>query len=239
MQNKHMALHLFDIEGTIAPVDYVHKTMFPYAEANLDAFLSLNPLSKEMFQLLAAEHESDVNQGLYPGKLTDNYKDISLYLKFLIKIDRKSTVLKNIQGKIWKSGFETNKLTSIIYPDTLEYFKYLKQNNNRIMIYSSGSVEAQKLYLKYSDQGDLSEFVSGNFDTTTGPKKEKSSYEKIMTVTTSVITSANGKKITFYTDIPAEAEAAREAGFAVYLVNRTSEPIETDFPVIESFNSLM
>lgn len=76
-------------------------------------------------------------------------------------------------------------------------------NDIPIFIFSSGSVQAQKLLFKYSDFGDLTkvnffltnilsnkivlflnvdclfQYISGYFDTTTGSKLEAASYEKI------------------------------------------------------------
>ena len=49
----------------------------------------------------------------------------------------------------------------------------------RVAIYSSGSVEAQKLLFRYSIFGDLTPQIAGYFDTRTGPKMESASYAAI------------------------------------------------------------
>lgn len=46
-------------------------------------------------------------------------------------------------------------------------------------IFSSGSVEAQKLLFGHSKDGDLSKHLSGFYDTKIGPKQESDSYIKI------------------------------------------------------------
>ena len=46
-------------------------------------------------------------------------------------------------------------------------------------IYSSGSREAQRLFFGHSQAGDLRPFLSGFFDTTSGPKTEAASYANI------------------------------------------------------------
>lgn len=46
-------------------------------------------------------------------------------------------------------------------------------------IYSSGSREAQRLFFGHSQAGDLRPFLSGFFDTTSGPKTETASYTNI------------------------------------------------------------
>ena len=41
--DREMKLHLFDIEGTIAPITFVHDVLFPYSVQKVDAFLTANP----------------------------------------------------------------------------------------------------------------------------------------------------------------------------------------------------
>jgi len=82
------------------------------------------------------------------------------------------------------------------------------QNKKKIYIYSSGSIEAQKLLFGFSEKGDLTPSFSGYFDTTTGPKVEASSYSKIASSL-----EVPATRILFLTDVLAEARAARGAGF--------------------------
>lgn len=50
----------------------------------------------------------------------------------------------------------------------------------KIYIYSSGSVDAQKLLFANTEHGDLLSKLSGHFDTQIGLKKEVDSYTKIL-----------------------------------------------------------
>ena len=67
----------------------------------------------------------------------------------------------------------------------------------KIYIYSSGSVQAQKLLFEKSLAGDLLKFIDGHFDTAVGPKQEATSY-------TAIIEKIDCKAddILFLTDIP-------------------------------------
>jgi len=49
----------------------------------------------------------------------------------------------------------------------------------KVAIYSSGSVEAQKLIFRYSSAGDLTLFITSYFDTRTGAKTSSDSYRAI------------------------------------------------------------
>lgn len=73
-----------------------------------------------------------------------------------------------------------NCLFSSIYSDVLPALKKWCEESRRIYIFSSGSVQAQKLLFGHSEEGDLLEYISGYFDTTIGPKHESGSYENIL-----------------------------------------------------------
>ena len=88
-----------------------------------------------------------------------------------------------------------------------------------ILIYSSGSVLAQKLLFAHTEAGDLTPFISGFFDTNVGAKKDAESYRRI----------ANGLKlrpseIIFVSDVTAELDAAAVAGLQTLLCLRPGNP---------------
>ena len=84
-----------------------------------------------------------------------------------------------------------------------------------VRIYSSGSVQAQKLFFGHTIAGNLLPHFRGHYDTTTGPKKEAESYRKI-----AADFGLPPAEILFLSDIVAELDAAREAGLATTLVVR-------------------
>ena len=137
------------------------------------------------------------------------------YLKFLIEVDRKSTPLKSLQGKIWQKGYESGELKSEMFADVPHAFDRWKTEGKTIAIYSSGSRLAQKLIFKYSNFGDLSGFISAYFDTNTGHKRETESYVKIAHTL-----NHPPKRVAFVSDVLAELDAARIAGLRTTLAIR-------------------
>ncbi|MDX1957120.1 MAG: acireductone synthase [Leptospiraceae bacterium] len=222
---------LFDIEGTIAPISFVHEVLFPYSQKHLVEFLKNNSLDEVLFNNLKAENEKDTKEDKY-HKTIVSLDDTIEYLQFLIKVDRKSPSLKEIQGRIWKFGYESGELKSTIFSDAIEFFhKYSK--DKKLGIYSSGSMLAQKLILQYSESGDLTSLFSNYFDTEVGGKRESKSYSTIATRL-----GLAPEKILFFTDILEEGIAAKNSKFFVYLVSRVgNSPIQkdSDFPIIENF----
>ena len=226
---------LLDIEGTTTPIDFVHDVLFPFARRKIPIYVATNfeSLGPEIEQL-KAEHEKELGY-------TDHFdsgsaKSVAKYLAFLIDEDRKSTPLKSIQGKIWKEGYESGELKSVVFDDVTVAFERWKSAGTTIAIFSSGSVLAQELLFRFTDHGDLTPFISSYFDTNTGSKRDPKSYSAI----TLELGSSSAETL-FISDIVAELDAAREAGLPTALAVRPGNPaIETDVShrVVTTFDGL-
>jgi enolase-phosphatase E1 len=84
---------------------------------------------------------------------------------------------------------------------------------------------AQQLIFKYSNYGDLSEFIAEYFDTTTGAKREASSYRRI-----AENLGFEPAEVLFVSDVLAELDAARDAGMPTALAVRAGNgQIDEDF----------
>lgn len=230
---------LLDIEGTTTPIDFVHKTLFPYAKAHISEFVSKNfDEIQPQISELKTEYKKDFSEQIYGRDFQENSPEtVSRYLKFLIEIDRKSTPLKFIQGKIWQRGYEAGELKSLMFEDVPAAFKRWKDNGKTIAIFSSGSILAQKLIFKYSNYGDLTEFISGYFDTNIGSKREEESYRRIAAAETFPLVG----NFLFISDVIAELDAARKAGMQTALSLREGNaPIkeETAHRIIQSFDEI-
>ncbi|TKR88756.1 hypothetical protein L596_012952 [Steinernema carpocapsae] len=126
-----------------------------------------------------------------------------------------------------------------VYPDVFPVLQKLHSSGTPIYIYSSGSVQAQKLLFKYSLTGDITTILSGYFDTNIGYKQDSTSYEKI-----AVSIKKDPAKILFLTDVEKEAYAAKAAGFQCKLVLREgnaplTEQALKDFKTICNFKELL
>lgn len=212
---------LLDIEGTTTPIDFVHKTLFPFARERMLDFVRDNfARLQDEIASLHAEHKHDAQKGepLAPFDET-SAESVAEYLIYLIDRDRKSTALKSIQGQIWRAGYEAGALHGEIFDDVLPAFERWKNEGKTIAIFSSGSRLAQKLIFGFSVAGDLTSFISAYFDTTTGAKKEPESYRKIADSL-----SFPPVEILFVSDVLAELDAAFEAGMQTGLSLRPNNP---------------
>lgn len=208
---------LLDIEGTTTPIDFVTKTLFPYALRRYHSFLQENFASadiQEMIDRLWLSYESEV-PALCCWSEKNDPAGAAAYLRHLTDCDRKLTALKDIQGKIWRTGYEENSLKGEMYDDVLPALQQWQAQNLTIAIYSSGSVAAQQLIFGYSSVGDLTPYISDYFDTTTGAKIDSSSYQKI-----AKHLKAKPQEIHFYSDNSKEIQAAMAAGCVVTEIRR-------------------
>ena len=191
-----------DIEGTTTSVSFVYDVLFPYFLTNLDQLLYND--SAEVVAAFDEVKELVKNEG---GLELLSRQDCINQLVLWCKEDRKVTPLKFLQGVIWEEGYLSGTLVSHVYDDVPHSLKEWYHSNIELAIFSSGSVEAQKLIFKFAQKGDLSSYISAYFDTVTGPKRESSTYkliaEKLKLPSTSIL---------FLSDIREELMAADEAG---------------------------
>jgi enolase-phosphatase E1 len=230
---------LLDIEGTTTPVDYVFGVLFPFAREQVESFLQIHAREAGVqadLKRLRQEYAADVERGLIVPQWVDEAAIASVpYIHYLIATDRKSTGLKSLQGKIWEQGYRNGTLRSQLFADVKPAFERWIGKGKRLYIFSSGSVEAQKLLFCHSEAGDLTQFLSGYFDTETGSKQETDSYRKIARSIGVLPT-----QILFISDVTAELKAAQSAGmqtlFSLRIGNRTSD--SEGFSVIRSFDNV-
>lgn len=188
-----------DIEGTTTSIDFVHKSLFPYARRHLRGFLrthaSEGGVRAQLAEVAAAEgRELPVEEA-------------ATVLERWIDEDRKATPLKALQGMIWRQGYKSGELKGHVYPDAPVYLRRWHDAGKKLYVYSSGSVEAQKLIFGHSDAGDLTPLFSGYFDTRIGGKRESASYASILRDI-----GLGGEAVLFLSDVGEELDAARKAG---------------------------
>ncbi|HUN85798.1 MAG TPA: acireductone synthase [Terracidiphilus sp.] len=226
MNARRTKVYLLDVEGTVAPLTLTTEVLFPYARTHFPQFLKRSAGNEGVradLALLAEENRAEKAAGIprlpeviHPDQLeTPRFRlDAMVYLTWLMDRDRKSTALKSLQGKIWKAGFESGELKGTLFADVPAAFARWAEKG-KVAIYSSGSVEAQKLLFRHSVFGDLTPLIAGYFDTRTGPKTACASYSAIAEEM-----NVKPGEVLFLSDVVCELEAAREAGCQTRLVVR-------------------
>ena len=94
--------------------------------------------------------------------------------------DRKSTALKDLQGRIWEEGYRLGELVGeVVRRRAGAPSRAGARSGSTSGIFSSGSVLAQQLLFRHSSAGDLTALLRWYFDTTTGAKTDPESYRRI------------------------------------------------------------
>ncbi|KAJ1551708.1 Enolase-phosphatase E1, partial [Cladochytrium tenue] len=216
--------------GTTTPISFVHDVLFPYVLTNLDAFLArvgsdsvLDAIVDSIRQQAAKDAgDSSLPPGL-PAVLPSDTPDraalaasVAANIRWQMAFDRKIAPLKDLQGYMWRTAYQSGEVKATVYPDVVDALRRWRDLGVPVYVYSSGSVPAQKLLFGYSDHGDLLEYFQGYFDTTTGSKLEAESYRRI-----AAATGANPADVLFLSDNVKEIDAAAAAGLSVAIVWRT------------------
>jgi enolase-phosphatase E1 len=238
---------LTDIEGTISPISFVKDVLFPYSKERLEDFILTN-FEHDPFLLSIIEATlEEVKQGkvtelIYGSNQEDAIFETQVYtaiqaLKIWIQEDKKITPLKDLQGLIWQEGFRKGLFKAPLYPDAFEFFLNMKGKGLPIYVYSSGSVQAQRLFFEFSEFGDIRYLFSGFYDTKIGSKKESASYLEIANDI-----NVSPEHILFLTDIKDECRASEQAGLLTIQVVRESLEdeinLDSSSKVISNFGEL-
>jgi enolase-phosphatase E1 len=234
---------LLDIEGTTTPIDFVFRTLFPFARQRLQQFLEEHgrePTIRNDINALCVQHRADAAGQLNPPPWMDDsprteIASAAAYGIWLIDRDSKCSALKSLQGKIWQEAYRTGELRGEVYPDVPVALARWSRQGKIICIFSSGSVLAQKLLFASAAAGDLTSFLSAYFDTTTGPKNAPESYRRIAEEL-----ALEASKILFISDVAKELDAARAAGMHTALCVRTesTEQAASAHLVVHSFEEM-
>jgi enolase-phosphatase E1 len=244
VDDSQIRVVLLDIEGTTTPVDFVYKTLFPYASGRMESFLREHFGEAEIQTLhaeLRLQHERDEKEGLHPPALNEETAELQLhssvaYAKWLMARDSKCTPLKMLLGKIWQQAYARRELHGEVYADVPRAFTRWKRQGREICIYSSGSVLAQQLLFRTTAAGDLTKYISFFFDTHIGAKTESDSYRRIAE---SIKRSPND--VLFVSDAIKEVEAARFASMRALLCKREADSADfaSNKEMIRAFDQIL
>ncbi|KAL1306494.1 hypothetical protein AAFC00_005189 [Neodothiora populina] len=227
---------VLDIEGTVCPISFVKDTLFPYA------LTALSSVVKDRWDSPDFRPYRDA----FPAEAQGSPEAFEAHVQDLTARDVKIAYLKNLQGYLWLAGYENGAYSTPLFEDVEPQLQHWKQSGLTLVIYSSGSVFAQKLLFRHvkrpqsspDEQNgplNLSGLISDWFDTTNaGLKMEASSYSTI----SQRLGRASGG-ILFLSDNVKEVKAATEAGMKAIVVDRPgnaplSEEDRKTYKVVDS-----
>lgn len=197
---------LLDIEGTTAPVSFVHQVLFPYARTHLPQLVAEQ--AKDPAVHVELEEIARLAPGVPPMEQLTRWMDE----------DAKVGPLKALQGIVWGQGYQRGELIASLYPDVVPTLEAWSRAGLTLAVYSSGSEPAQKLIYGHTQQGDVTPLFSRFFDLRVGGKKEAESYRTILRET-----GWRAEDVLFLSDVTAELDAAAKAGVQVCQIVRPED----------------
>jgi enolase-phosphatase E1 len=239
---------ILDVEGTLGSLSYVQDTLFPYASSHMKDYIYQNIESNpkvikiidEVLEIIKNEGVEGINFSEGEEQVMEAEVNTAIQAMLIwTKNNQKIKPLKDLQGMIWHEGCVAGDLKAHLYPDVEDFLVKTSASGVPIYIYSSGSVQAQKLYFKFNMAGDLTPYISGYYDTAIGLKQEAKSYLKIFKDLQDSVESI--KEVVFISDHPDEIKAAKEAGMSARLIRRAEDypdQLELKKAEIHSFSEL-
>jgi enolase-phosphatase E1 len=204
---------VLDIEGTTSATRFLVDHLYPYSAQRFAGWLDAHPDDPATTAAVAQVRDAIGEPAAGTARLVEA-------LRGWLAEDRKVTPLKTLQGLIWARGFATGELTAHFYPDVVPALRAWHAAGLRLYVFSSGSVTAQRSWFGHSPEGDLRPLLSGHFDTANaGPKRDADSYRIIAHAV-----AVPPGHIVFLSDVEAELDAARQAGWQTVGVRRPAEP---------------
>ncbi len=216
---------LTDVEGTTSSIAFVKERLFPYARAHMGEFVRAHADEHEVAKALD-EVRSVVGEPLELEAL------IKQLLRWIDE-DEKITALKSLQGMIWAAGYKKGDFTGHVYEDAARSLRSWQERGVKLYVFSSGSVQAQRLIFGYSDFGDLTPLFSGYFDTTMGNKRDVDAYVKIAEQI-----GLPEEEILFLSDTVEELDAAFTAGMQTLQLIRDDSVNVSHHHSISSFDQV-
>ena len=191
---------LTDIEGTTSSIAFVFEVLFPYAKQHLPVYVRACAADHPQAAVLQAVRDE-------AGEPEADAERVISILAQWMHDDVKATSLKTLQGLVWQAGYASGEIKGHVYADAVAALQAWHQQGYALYVYSSGSIQAQKLIFGCSVAGDLTPMFSGYFDTTSGHKRERESYARIAQAI-----KLPAAQILFLSDVVEELDAAAASG---------------------------
>ena len=201
---------LTDIEGTTGSIAFVQEISVSPRPPTHGGLVAAHPQAAGPYL-----DEVRVAQG-QPG-LSDA-QAVAVLLRWMTRT-AKLPPLRALQGLLrWKEGYGRGNWCALSSTTRARGLERWAVAGLRLYVYSSGSIEAQRLIFGHSRLGDLTPLFDGYFDTTSGPKIEAQSYARIAEAI-----ALDPAQVLFLTDPPG-LNWSRPHGGPVYSAHRPRRP---------------
>lgn len=167
----------------------------------------------------------------FPEEYRHDRPAFEAHVRDLVARDVKVAYLKSLQGHLWQHGYDSGEIKAPLFPDVAPFVAAAHAAGKKIIIYSSGSVPAQKLLFGHTDAepADMRPLISDWFDTVNaGSKTDVASYAAIL----SNYPDISPARWLFLSDNLKEVGAALGSGmWSLPVVRPGNPPLPPDHPL--------
>ncbi|XP_046402781.1 enolase-phosphatase E1-like [Ischnura elegans] len=230
--------------GTTTSYSFFEDTLRPYVKKNLKEYILNHWNDEELVEIVNAlkkQAEVELKEGwvggveIPDGQDSDATKD-AIITYALSQMD--GTNLSSLNRLVVKDGYCKGHLKGHVFPDVIPAFKKWSEEGKKIYLYSSGMELSQKCLISNTIDGDMSELISGCFESSEYPPAKSESFRELCKKVDSP-----ADKVAFLTHNATTACAAHKAGLVVIMLSRDGNSYlgnctRESFPVITSFDDI-
>lgn len=221
-----------DLDGTTSSIRFVKDVLFVYAEQFLPDFIRQNRNERDVARPLRSLSEKT-------GIEVHDTEGLIEQMQQWLREEKPVTELQSLLGLVWEKGYSEGEFQSHVYADVPGCLrKWLDQDIN-LYVFAPSSEKAQRLFFRYSSQGDLRLLFAGYFDNRLGPRRRSDTYRRM-----AESVALDPGQMLFISDTEQELDAAAEAGFHTLRMVRREEldkgpsEVHSAHPAVASFEDI-
>lgn len=225
-----------DIEGTTSATESVHVGLYDFARPRLEPWVREHrddPVIADAIAATIAEAGLAADAG--PA-------EVAAALAAWMDDDVKATPLKTVQGEIWAAGFAAGELEPHFFDDVAPALDRWRRAGAGLAVFSSGSVAVQRPWFAQGLPAGTVEAFDAFFDTVNAGNKRRAESYAVIAADLTERWSCTPAQLLFLSDVPAELDAAADAGWRTVGIRRPGEPNAGadfgDHPAVAGFDSI-
>lgn len=222
-----------DIEGTTSSIRFVRDVLSVYAEQFLPDFIREHKDERDVARQLRSMSDK-------VGIALKNTDALIQQLLEWMREDKKVSELQVLQGMVWEQGYQQGEFQAHVYADVPDKLQQWRDHDINLYTFSSASERAQRLFFRYSKQGDLRLMFAGYFDSSMGIKESVDAYQNLADGV-----ALDPEQMLYISDSEDELDAAAETGMRTVRVAREEETgkkpdaVKSAHTVVGSFSDIV
>ncbi len=223
---------VIDLEGTTSSTRFIRDVLFVYAEQFLPDYIREHKDERDVARQLRSLSDKT-------GILQKDTEGLVACLQQWMRDGNEVAELHALLGLVWEEGYSKGEFQAHVYSDVPDKLREWLDQEINLYVHGDGSEKAQRLYFRYSNQGDLRLLFAGYFDSRLGSRREEACYRHMADGV-----ALKPEEMLYISDTEADLDAARQAGMGTLRMARPEEidgapdEVQSSHPVVHSFTEI-